>query len=136
MRLRLFDRVRRYIRPGPGGSRSRGSTRPGPPAVGNSVIVPPAGRHRRDHGLAPDQGSASPSVGTATTGGAGALDGGGPAGRTPQAELPRRVRQARPEAGRASPGTEPSAAVGAGTAGTGPGTPRTAPQIGRASCRE
>ena len=84
MRLRLFDRVRRYIRPGPGGSRSRGSTRPGPPAVGGSVVVPPAGRHRRDHIAAPGQESDSSSVSTAMTGGAGTLDGGGPVEPAPQ----------------------------------------------------
>src|SRR3984957_19357179 len=130
MRLRLFDRVRRYIRPGRGGSRSRGSTRPGPPAVGNSAVVPPAGRHRRDQVPDPDQGSASPPVSTATTGGAGALDGGWPVERAPQPELPRRVRRARPGSGGASPRTEPPPAsaagagtAGAGTAGTGPAGP-------------
>ena len=125
MRLRLFDRVRRYIRPGPGGSRSRGSTRPGPPAVGGSVVVPPAGRHRRDHVPAPGQVSASSPVSSAMTGGAGALDGGGPVEPAPQVELPRRVRRARTGAGRAGPGTEPSGArpAGAGTAGTGPAGP-------------
>ena len=121
MRLRLFDRVRRYIRPGPGGSRSRGSTRPGPPAVGGSVVVPPGGRHRRDHVPAPDQVSGSPAS-TPMTGGAGALDGGGPVEPAPQVELPRRVRRARTGPGRAGSGTEPSAATaaGAGTTGEGP----------------
>ncbi len=119
MRLRLFDRVRRYIRPGPGGSRSRGSTRPGPPAVGGSVVVPPAGRHRRDHVPAPDQVSASSPVSTAMTGGAGALDGGGgPAEPAPQAELPRRVRRARTGADRAGPGTGPSGSPGRPEPGT------------------
>src|ERR1035438_9068476 len=58
MRLRLFDRVRRYIRPRPGGARSRGGTRPGSPAVSGTATLPPAGRHRRDHmpGAAEDSG--------------------------------------------------------------------------------
>ena len=114
MRLRLFDRVRRYIRPGPGRSRSRGSTRPGPPAVGGPAVVPPAGRHRRDHVSAAGQGSASsPSM----TDGAGALDGsGGPAGPAPQVELPRRVRRARPWP--PEPGAD-----SAGPAGTRPSGP-------------
>src|SRR4029077_16409031 len=123
MRLRLFDRVRRYIRPGPGGSRSRGSTRPGPPAVGGSVVMPPAGRHRRDHVPAPGQASANSPVSSAMTGTAGAPGGGGPVEPAAQAELPRRVRRARPGTGRTGPGTEPSGArpAGDGPGGAGPG---------------
>ncbi len=117
MRLRLFDRVRRYIRPGPGRSRSRGSTRPGPPAVGGSAVVPPTGRHRRDHVSAPGQGSASSP---AMTDGAGALDGSGrSAVPAPQVELPRRVRRARPW----PPEPEADSAAPAGTRPGGPWPP-------------
>jgi hypothetical protein len=60
------------------------------------------------------------------TGGAGTVDDGGPVEPARQAELPRRVPRASPEADRASPGTEhsPARAAGAGTAGTGPAGPR------------
>jgi hypothetical protein len=111
MRLRLIDRVRRYIRPRPGGSRSRGSTRPGPPAVG-VVLVPPAGRHRRDHGPGtPGQAAAVEPVSTWTGEGPGpASDSGRPAAPRPQAGLPRRVR----------PGLPGNAATQPGAAGAGP----------------
>ena len=95
MRLRLFDRVRRYIRPGPGGSRSRGSTRPGPPAVGDSVSAPPAGRHRRDHVSAPGQISA---------GAPGAPRSGRSFGLTRRRTAPGRPRSRNCRAGYARPG--------------------------------
>jgi hypothetical protein len=56
MRLRLIDRVRRFLRPGPGGARSRGMTRPGGPVTGSAAST---GRHRRDY-ASPGQPGASP----------------------------------------------------------------------------
>jgi hypothetical protein len=53
MRLRLIDRVRRYIRPGPRGSRSRGPARTGSSAAGSAPAPTGAGRHRRDYGFRP-----------------------------------------------------------------------------------
>src|ERR1700722_11707449 len=122
MRLRLIDRVRRYIRPRPGGSRSRGSTRPGPPALGPPVVgaasVPPAGRHRRDHVPgAPGQIAAAAPVTTQTGEGPGpAADSGRPAPASPRAGLPRRMRPEPP--GNAGPAT--TGWAGTGPASTGP----------------
>ena len=53
MRLRLIDRVRRYIRPGPRGSRSRGPARTGSSGMGSAPSPSGAGRHRRDYGYRP-----------------------------------------------------------------------------------
>ena len=116
MRLRLIDRVRRYIRPRPGGSRSRGSTRPGPPVLGPPAVgaasVPPAGRHRRDHVPgAPGQLAAAAPVSTQTGEGPGpAADSGTPAPVSPRADLPRRMRPEPP--GNAGPATTGRASRG------------------------
>ncbi len=117
MRLRLIDRVRRYIRLRPGGSRSRGSTKPGPPAVSSAVSVPPAGRHRRDQVAAPGPVSVGESPGATMSGGTQAPeDIGRPAEPSPPPELPRQVP--RP----AVPGRAGSTTSGAGstTSGTEP----------------
>ncbi|HUY51392.1 MAG TPA: hypothetical protein VMV92_37770 [Streptosporangiaceae bacterium] len=105
MRLRLIDRVRRYLRPGLAGSRSRGSARAGRPAAGGAPASPGTGRHRRDYGSAvaaepavlpgaAPQGSAGsrPDDAAAVRGEAGRRSGetAGQAG-APRAELPRRV---------------------------------------------
>jgi len=147
MRLRLIDRVRRYIRPRPGGSRSRGSTKPGPPAVG-VVSVPPAGRHRRDHVPGtPGQVAAVAPVSTWTGEGPGpAADSGRPAAPSPQAGLPRRVRPGLPGNAATQPGAAGAgparrdipwtASDGPGTTGTGtetPGTGAETPWAGSAS---
>ena len=52
MRLRLIDRVRRYIRPGPRGT-SRGPARSGTSGMGSAPSPSGAGRHRREYGHRP-----------------------------------------------------------------------------------
>ena len=60
MRLRLIDRVRRFLRPGRGGARSPGTAGSGGPVNGSAASSYSSGRHRRDY-LAPGQpGPAQP----------------------------------------------------------------------------
>ncbi len=70
MRLRLIDRVRRYIRPRLAGPRSRGSDKAGPPAGSSPAASSVAGsvstgRHRRTHQAA---GAAAPAPFADTSG--------------------------------------------------------------------
>ena len=79
MRLRLIDRVRRYIRPGPRGT-SRGPARSGTSGLGSAPSPSGAGRHRRDLGhrpagpvdTAPPSSFGKPAADPASTGQAGA----------------------------------------------------------------
>jgi hypothetical protein len=113
MRLRLIDRVRRYIRPGPRGT-SRGPARSG---TGTPSAPSPAGagRHRREYGQrsatpadgAPPSSFGKPSAGPPSTAAPSA-------GQQP-AELPRRVPRHSGPAAPASPGQ-----ASTGPASTGP----------------
>ncbi len=107
MRLRLIDRVRRYIRPGLRGSKTRGPARSGSSGMGSAPSPSGAGRHRRDFGhrpavpvdTAPPSSFGKPSAGPPTAG--------PPAAPPSSAELPRRVpRRSRPggPAGASQPG--------------------------------
>ncbi|MGP8001777.1 MAG: hypothetical protein ACLPKI_31305 [Streptosporangiaceae bacterium] len=136
MRLRLFDRVRRYIRRGPRGSRPRDPARtgtPGDPArtgspgTGSAPSPAGSGRHRREFAFRP----ATP-VGTAAPPGTATGSPADPAApESPPGELPRRVprragRAAEPGAGPAQPGAGPPAAGQARAATAGAGQARAA----------
>ncbi len=117
MRLRLIDRVRRYIRPGLRGSKTRGPARSGSSGMGSAPSPSGAGRHRRDfaHLPAVPVDTAPPSSFGQPAAGPPAAE---PSGATPRAtELPRRVPRHSGLAGQASAG---SAAPGRPSAGAGP----------------
>ncbi len=91
MRLRLIDRVRRYIRPGLRGSKTRGPARSGSSGMGSAPSPSGAGRHRRDFGHRP-----AVPVDTAPPSSFGKAPAQPPAAGLastppPTAELPRRV---------------------------------------------
>jgi hypothetical protein len=146
MRLRLIDRVRRYIRPGPRG-RSRGPARSGTSGTGSAPSPSGTGRHRRDLGHRPagPVDSAPPSsFGKAAADPASTdLASTGPPAATQQAaELPRRLPRRSGPAGQA--GTEPPSA-GSGPAAeqaqakwAGPGQARAAirPSPGQAAAAD
>ncbi len=136
MRLRLIDRVRRYIRPRLAGPRSRGTAKAGPPASGTaigSVSSVGAGRHRRTHQAAggpataafPDSRSGlSPASGPAET-----PESPGPRPRAPEASVAgapagRPARPAGPAPGRPA---EPAALPRRRPRPPQPGTPGAEP---------
>jgi hypothetical protein len=130
MRLRLIDRVRRYIRPGLRGS-SRGPARSGSSGMGSAPSPAGAGRHRRDFGHRP----ATP-VDSAPPSAFGKPSAELPAAGQQTAELPRRVPRRSGlggPAGTSQPSvSQPSVSQpGAGQpgAGTGPAT------VGQAQAR-
>ena len=125
MRLRLIDRVRRYIRPGPGGSRSRGSTRPGPP-VGGWLCRRATGRPASSRPRSRARARCPPAapVSTAMTDGAGALDGSGGSARASPAGGVAAPGTPRP-AGRAGPA--PGAGIRSRASRSGPGRPSAGP---------
>jgi len=119
MRLRLIDRVRRYIRPGLRGSKTRGPARSGSSGMGSAPSPSGAGRHRREFG----HRSALP-VDTAPPAafgkGAAAPPAAGPPAATPPAtELPRRKPRHSALAGQASPGPASPGPASTGPAATG-----------------
>jgi hypothetical protein len=121
MRLRLIDRVRRYIRPGLRGSKTRGPARSGSSGMGSAPSPSGAGRHRRDfpHRSAMPVDTVPPaSFGKA----AAAPPAAEPSAATPRTtELPRRVPRHSGLAGQASAGSavpgRPSAAAGPAATG-------------------
>jgi hypothetical protein len=122
MRLRLIDRVRRYIRPGLRGSKTRGPARSGTSGMGSAPSPSGAGRHRRDfaHRPAMPVDTAPPaSFGKAAARPPVAE----PTAATPQtAELPRRVPRRSGPGGPAKasqPSAGGSAAVSSGPAAAG-----------------
>jgi hypothetical protein len=98
MRLRLIDRVRRYIRPGLRGSKARGPARSGSSGMGSAPSPSGAGRHRRDYGYRP-----AVPVDTAPPSSFGKPAAEPPAAGQPPAELPRRVPRRSRSAGPAGP---------------------------------
>jgi hypothetical protein len=133
MRLRLIDRVRRYIRPGPRGSRSRGPARTGSSGTGSAPGPTGAGRHRRDYGFRP----ATP-VDTAPAIPATPSPGEQPSAGSRTAELPRRVPRSSGPVPAGPAGTGPAAAAGARSAWAGAGQARAAirPAPGQAAPAE
>jgi hypothetical protein len=118
MRLRLIDRVRRYIRPGPRGT-SRGPARSGTSATGSAPSPSGAGRHRREYGHRP----AVPADGAPSSFGKPAAEppstAAPSAGQQP-AELPRRVPRGSGPASPASTGPASTGQASTGQASTGP----------------
>ena len=139
MRLRLIDRVRRYIRPGPRGT-SRGPARSGTSGLGSAPSPSGAGRHRRDYGhrSGPPVDAAPPSSfgETAAESPTAELPGATP-GST---ELPRRVprrsgRADQASTGRAAPGPVSTGPASTGQAGGGPPPAGTGPADGQAQAK-
>ncbi|HTT52134.1 MAG TPA: hypothetical protein VMH35_12100 [Streptosporangiaceae bacterium] len=132
MRLRLIDRVRRYIRRGPRGSRTRGPARAGPPGTGSAPSPAGAGRHRREYAFraATPAGTAAPPAPPAPASGSAA---GPPPPGAPPSELPRRVprRAGRPAQAGAGPPAAGQARAATGGAGQARAAIRPAP--GRAA---
>ena len=127
MRLRLIDRVRRYIRPRLAGPRSRGTAKAGPPASGTavgSVSSVGAGRHRRTH-----QAAGGPATAALPDSRSGLSPASGLTG-TPDSpgSCPRR-----PEAG--GRGTGGGGQTGGGRGRRTVGSPRPARPPGRPSAR-
>jgi hypothetical protein len=113
MRLRLIDRVRRYIRPGLRGSKARGPARSGSSGMGSAPSPSGAGRHRRDYEYRP----AAP-VDTAPPSSFGKPAAQPPVAGQPPAELPRRVPR---RSGPASPaGASPGRPSGSQPSGSQP----------------
>ncbi|MFI5068450.1 MAG: hypothetical protein ACHP9Z_31335, partial [Streptosporangiales bacterium] len=161
MRLRLIDRVRRYIRPRLAGPRSRGTAKAGPPASGTavgSVSSVGSGRHRRTHqaaggpataalpdsrsGLSPASGlTGTPdSPGTCATAPETSVAGGqAEAGRPDRPASPAPARPDRPGAPAPGPPAEPAALPRRRPRPPQPGTPGAelpwAPRSGAAAAR-
>jgi len=131
MRLRLIDRVRRYIRPGLRGSKTRGPARSGSSGMGSAPSPSGAGRHRRDFAhrsaLPVDAGPPAP-FGK----GAVAPPAPEPSAATPPTELPRRVPRHSALPGRASAGPAATGQARAKWAGAGQARAAIRPAPGQA----
>ena len=142
MRLRLIDRVRRYIRRGPRGT-SRGPARSGTSGMGSAPSPSGAGRHRREYGLreagpvdtAPPSSFGKPAGDPAST---------EPPAATPRTgELPRRSPRRSGPAGQADTGrgsSERRSGASRHRGSRGPGRQRAAqrghrPAAGQAQAR-
>ncbi len=137
MRLRLIDRVRRYIRPGPRGT-SRGPARSGTSGMGSAPSPSGAGRHRRDYGhrpampvdTAPPSSFGNPAAEPPT---------GEPAAATPQPTgLPWRAPRRSGAAGQVSAGRASTGQTSTGQTSTGQtstGQTSTGPAAGQAETK-